>query len=274
MRITNPPPFNNKPHYALQFARSEKRFTNEFGRDINAHVTSIYRKNLYLKDWNVFNDNLIKHYKNKIQTTIYSLASSTCDELFGLLMLLTKKLNAENIPEKFLPAIAVDNGKDIHKYAKKGILKLSKEDIEKIKQVLGDNYSDYIDFDYKFKYIPEHSGDKEPIPLCNGILKLPLKDKVTFINADITEYVKTIKGDNNIVLCQHVLPYIPDEDLQKFAKNLSNNIGDNSIFVTSDWDAEHTLIHYYLLNAGFVWDKTNCWYAHNHKNKFQQFFNF
>lgn len=272
MLITNPLQLNNKPQYTPQFARSGKRFKNEYGRDINANVTSIYRSNLYLNDWNVFANNLIKYYKNKVKTPIYSLASSTCDELIGLLILLAKK-SKDKIPEKFLPAFAVDNDKNIQKYAKNDILKLSKEDIEEIKKVLGDDYSKFFEFDYKFKYIPWHSGEKRT-PLCNGILKLPLKDKVIFENADITDYVKTIRGDNNIVLCQHVLPYISDEKLLKFAKDLSDNIGDNSIFVTSDWDMGHTFIHRYLLNVGFEWDKTNCWYTHKHKSKFQQFFNF
>lgn len=202
--------------------------------NFNLNTTWFFRKDL---PWNEFVDSIIEKYKNATKVHIRNYACSEGAESFSIAMLLMKKLGIKQA-QKFFPIIASDCDEAILKNPKNGIVKVSQEDISRIRTIMGEDYTKFIDInpdcerDSTLFIKDDFLGDK----VCQGRVKQPLKDVVIFENRDITKSVDEIEDDNCIVLCRSFWPYINDVSKAKLANDLAKKLNNSSICVIGEID--------------------------------------
>lgn len=227
MKILNQPQIN--------YRESKPAFTSNARQVLDASGQLLYRNNtaFFREDlkWGKFVDTLNERYKDVDKVHIYNYACSEGAEPFSLAMLLIEKLGKEGA-KKFFPIIASDIDAEVLKNPKQGIIKLSKEDIEYIKEELKNNASKYIEYDNVFQDDPKFREK-----LCNGRIKPILKDTVIFKNLNIMDDLANIEKDNSIVMCRNFWPYLNSYENQlKLAQTLSEKLGENSMCVIGDFD--------------------------------------
>lgn len=197
-------------------------------------------------DWHKLANILVEKYKNTNKVNIYCYACSEGAEPLSLAMLLIEKLGKEEA-QKFFPIIASDIDEEIFKNAQNGIIKLSKWDIDNIKRILGDNYSKYIEFDNNFKKDPNLNDE-----VCTGRIKSILDGTVIFNgNVDIRKSITNIEKNNSVVLCRNFWPYIPEKDQSQLAKDLFEQLGENSMCVIGSYDIRKANAGLTLLHKNF-----------------------
>lgn len=256
---TQPIIYTNYPQKNLNFT-SNRRAVFEV---ING-VKVLSRKNssLFFKqdiNWAKLADMFIDKYKdiNKVHTQVYACSDGA--EAFSLAMILLEKLGPEKA-KKFFPIIASDIDDEILKNPSKGIIKLSKEDIKNIKDVIGENYKKYIKFDNNFAFSNELHDT-----VCTGRIMPILKNTVIFKKANIEEDIYNIEKDNSIILGRNFWSYIrTDEKKNKLAQIIAQNLGKNSIYIAGSTDIKYNaLLH--LKQAGLEMSETN--YCFTQPNK-------
>ncbi len=131
------------------------------------------------------------------------------------------------LQKKFFPIKARDiDITNISSFAKRGLINLTKEDIEKLK-------INRINFDKYF------SNSTEQIRLVNDTINNEvqtykvnqnLRQFVDFQNQDLEDDASRLVDDSNtIFLCRNVLPYLGSYDARKVIYNLGKNMKKGSI---------------------------------------------
>lgn len=207
-------------------------------------------------DWPNDIDKEITKYRDVDTVHSYIFGCSGGEEAFSKAMLLIKKFEegakkfGKGGVEKFFPIRAFDIDPKILENPAQGILKLTKSDIRRIKDIMGNNYPRFIELDNEFKYDRELND-----VVCTGRIKPILQDKIIFEQGDIRKYIASIpKRDNTVVMCRNFWPYLSEVEQEKLAKDLYEKLGDNSIVIIGEYDFINSASYdarTKLLNAGF-----------------------
>lgn len=209
-------------------ARIVKDNTNKI---VYRNCSRFFRNDL---DWDKFSDILITKYSNAKKVNIYNYACSEGAEPFSLAMILIKKLG-EKEAEKFFPIIASDIDSTILKNPIQGIIKPSEDDLKLIKKNIGNDYSKFFTI-----FGPKQIDKELRLELYQGQVSLALKKAVNFTQKDVTKDIDNINGDNNVVLCRNLWPYLSKEQKFNLGKSISNHLGKNSMLVIGGFDLSDT----------------------------------
>ncbi|GEM_PF-939449 len=185
--------------------------------------SSMFRTDL---DWMKFAQYLGTHFKDTKKVNVVCQACSDGSEPYTLALALIHSLGTESA-KKFFPINARDiDITNISNFAERGLINLTKDDIERLK-ING------IDF---YKYF---SNSTEQIRLNNDALNNEvqtykinqnLRQFVNFKNQYLeSDAIKLVDNSNTIFLCRNVLPYIGSYDARKVIYNLGKNMKHGSI---------------------------------------------
>ena len=185
--------------------------------------SSVFRTDL---DWLKFAKYLGIHFKDAEKANVVCQACSDGSEPYTLALALIHSLGLE-ASKKFFPIKAKDiDITNISSFAKRGIINLTKEDIEKLK-INGINFDKYF------------SNSTEQIRLVNDTINNEvqtykvnqnLRQFVDFQNQNLEDDASRLVDDSNtIFLCRNVLPYLGSYDARKVIYNLGKNMKKGSI---------------------------------------------
>ena len=140
MQVNNYPIIYDKPNSKPAFTSNEI-FVKEAGKFYQTS-TSFFRKDM---KWEKLVNRLAEKYHNVKSVNTQCWGCSDGSEPFTLAMMMIEKMG-ENA-KKFFPIKAFDIDGNALKMAKSGEVKLTREDVKRIKATLGENYKKYIEFD-------------------------------------------------------------------------------------------------------------------------------
>lgn len=241
MKISN----QTKIAYSPIFTSYHKKITYDSLGPIAVNNTRWFRKDLL---WDKFIAKLGDKYNKTDKVNIYCYACSDGAEPFSLAMFLIKKFG-EKGAKKFFPIIASDIDSKILQRPQQGRIKLSQKDLRDIKEKLGPDYLKFIQHNNNFQLIPEYNSIEK---ICDGIVNPTIKNNIIFHNTNVISDINNIKGDNNVIMCRNVWPYLTREDQQNLAKTMFNKLGNNSMCVIGCFDQEQSIANKYLLKQGFL----------------------
>ena len=197
--------------------------------------------------WKEFIAQIAKRYDKAQKVNIYSFACSNGAEPFSIAMMLMNRLGEK--AKIFLPIKASDIDEKILEAPRKGKIYLEKIDISEIKSHIGADYSDFIKHDDNFKFIPDYNKHKK---ICEGEVTQKLKNAVEFEQRDITRKLPDISKENTIIFARNFWPYLSQQNQNNLAKNLSDNIGGNSLIFLGGYDCNYITAPKLLRENGFV----------------------
>ncbi len=185
--------------------------------------SSVFRTDL---DWLKFVKYLGVHFKDAEKVNVVCQACSDGSEPYTLALALIHSLGLE-ASKKFFPIKARDiDITNISSFAKRGLINLTKEDIEKLK-INGINFDKYF------------SNSTEQIRLSNDTINNEvqtykvnqnLRQFVDFQNQDLEDDAsRLVDNSNTVFLCRNVLPYLGSYDARKVIYNLGKNMKKGSI---------------------------------------------
>lgn len=183
--------------------------------------------------WNRLFNELIDKYKDTPKVNVFSLAGSDGSEAFSIAMLLITKL--EDKANKFFPVTAVDLDDNVMQLARSGYIYLSKDDELRINRYTKNNLNKFFERTNK-TYLTDKIGgsDRQELLTCFRIKPI-LKDKVTFVNDNVDNFLTTMPNQNNLIFCRNCWPYFFKNE-QKIAQKLSEKTDKNSYLITGDYD--------------------------------------
>lgn len=226
MQVINQPKINNSI-YTPHFTSNLRNVYDETGKFLYKTSSSFFRPDL---EWNKLTDMLIRKYKDANKVNIHCTGCSEGAEPFSLAMLLIEKLGEQGA-QKFFPIKASDINAQILENPKKGVIHLSEQDIRYIKDILGENYSRYIEFSKKAHYSKEDNTW-----LYRGKIKPILNGKVIFSNRSISSELKYIEKGNNVLICRNFWSYYPENEQSKLAKDIFDKLDENSVCIIGEDD--------------------------------------
>lgn len=238
--------------YSPNFTANSRSVRDAIGNVLYLNNSWFFRDDL---NWHKFADMLIDKYKDVDKVKIKCAACSEGAEPYSLAMILIEKLGLEKA-KKFFPIEASDINEEILTNPKRGILKLSQDDLKSIKKTLKINPDKYMDFDNKFEYSPELKSI-----VCTGKIKPILQNTVMFKRADVSEVIPTSER-NTVFLARNFWIYPKESERAELAQKLYKGLGDNSVCVIGELDnidVENPTYKTstYLANAGFKPESLN-----------------
>lgn len=178
--------------------KKDKKLFDEFINYLTINVSEFYRNPL---QWNSLEKDLLPNLMNgKRNLTVWSSASSTGEEPYSLVMLLSKFYNLRDIK-----VLATDIDKGAIEKAKIGVYG------EKSLQSLPDEFKNKF-----FEKIGESFKIKDEVKNC-----------VSFKQMNLLEDTYPNKCD--LILCRNVLIYFTDEAKDHIYKNFHNSLDENGI---------------------------------------------
>lgn len=224
--------YSSKQKYTAQHFTSNYRCVFNA---VNGEKKLLYKNNTcFFRDdvqWEPLVEFLEKWSNTTEKVTIYSFGCSEGAEPFSLAMLLIEKIGKEKA-KKFFPIIASDIDSKILENPKRGIITVSKDDLQYIKKVIGESYRKYITFDSNFRQNNEFQEQ-----VCLGQIKPILEDTVTFKTCNFADDIPSIKPYNSFVMCRNFLNYYNYYTEQRpLVKRLSEQLGNNSFCLLGDYD--------------------------------------
>lgn len=209
----------------LYFTSNCREVIDAAGKVTNRNSTRFMRCDL---KWRKFTEHIIEKYKNKNKVNVYCYACSDGSEPYSLAMMLISKLGKEKA-QKFFPIIAKDIDGTFLTSAQKGIVKLDQYDIEEIEKKTHLASTAFITTDSNYEKF--HGMD-----LCTGKISDLLKGTVTFEQANIMHDIKNVKKHNSIIMFRNVWPYLSETSQHELAKNITKQLGRDSMLVIGGWD--------------------------------------
>ena len=185
--------------------------------------SSVFRSDL---DWMKFANYLDTHFKDTDKVNIVCQACSDGSEPYTLALALIHSLGIEK-SKKFFPIKARDIDKtNISKFAERGLINLTKEDIEKLK-INGIDFNKYFSISTEQIRLSDDAYNNEVQTYkVNKNLRQLVDFKQEFLENDSSSLVD---NSNTIFLCRNVLPYIGSRDARKVIYNLGTNMKKGSI---------------------------------------------
>lgn len=245
MQIQSTPYISQYNSYKVPFKSWEREV---FKTTTNAAIKELKHRNDTLiyrggSDWYWIVNKLLEKYKNTLKVNVYNYGCSNGSEPYTFLMeLLT--ICPKKLIDKFTPIIAKDYDPVAINVAKSNRLPISELEQTEVHKYTGKPFSTF------FREVTELT-DIEQYYAARTILT----DKVHFRVADILEDYKNIQPDNSVVFARNFWPYLSDENQEKLAQNLYNQLGKNSTLFIGEFDLlnlqSRNRIPILLWNAGF-----------------------
>ncbi len=249
--------YYSKNIYNTAFTSIRRNVYNDKGELQHRNDTIFFRTDI--GDWNNFAQYINNKFKNCDKPNIYSLACSSGDEIYSLIMKLINRYG-EKGAEKFFPIYASDFDEDVIEIAKEGYILLFEEDVGLIKSEVKFKFDEYFKILKKTPEIIEDLGLKKYSDY-DFIVKVKdkLREKVEFKVSDATQECKLIKPDNSLVMVRNFWPYLKDENTRiNLAGNLYKSLGNNSCVVIGSFDnTSSATAAKNLMDAGFKCNPNN-----------------
>ena len=186
-----------------------------------------YRNNTYFfrsdLNWSRVIDNITE---GDIPKKIYCYACSDGSEPYSIAIGLISKLGWEKA-QKYFPIIAGDIDEEMVNTAKKGELKLRKEDIIKIKR-----------YEKKsgIKFLKKYYANGEDNFSFTGVLSDELKSCVDFKVRDICQEANDIDYKNSVIFFRNALPYLSKQNRDMLLATFARNLNDTTAIVVGAFD--------------------------------------
>ena len=204
------------------------------------NTTCFFRSDM---NWDELPTYLDKKYAQVQRINTYCYACSDGSEPYSFVMKMISKLG-EDKAEKFFPVQAKDYDEFIIGQAQSRRAKLVSYEPQVINQQTNgalDNYMEYLGK----RRIPSYEEHIYAV-------KDNLFNKVNFAQANVLSDVKQIPSDNTVVFCRNFWPYLRDgEKINNLAKNLYNQLGQNSCVILGEYDQGDERVFVAMRNAGF-----------------------
>lgn len=229
--VNNENPFNKGPLKDTFSFGSNGRVTYDDEGRVNRNVTDMFRNDLGC-DWEIFAKSLGKNFCEKDKVNVICQACSDGSEPYTLAISLLKYLG-EDGAKKFFPIIAKDFDEKILKGPKKGLVNLSKEDIEQFKKR-------NIDFDKYFEKSEEKleiDNDFDKSPKETYRAKEILQKNIIFEQGNVFDDLEALNDDSNTVfLFRNAMWYLyPDWDtIDRFLNLVGEKLKPGSVFASGE----------------------------------------
>ena len=200
--------------------------------------------------WSDFVKYIDKNFKDKEKVNVINAACSDGSEVYSLLITMNEKLKTDQI-QKFLPIQALDCDENILKVAKSGYLSVTSSDLHKIKNNTENEFK-YIKMVENNLIVRIENDETQDLRQMVKIDK-SLRKNVRFQQKDVFEVLKDLEGDSNTILMfRNALGHLGNKKAKLFAKLASEKLKDGSLVVVGTFDIDHTNIHKFLKEKGFV----------------------
>lgn len=205
------------------------------GKNIkHRNVSWMFRPSLY--ECKNFYRYISDTFKDVKKVNVYNYACSLGYEAYSFIlgMFSCREIH----PEKFFPIVAKDYDEIIIENAEKHLIPLDDNEINQIGKILDKKYpiSDFLDLFNKNSSYESYLDKLVAEGSTLGAAEKKLTDNVRFSVADLRTDYKNIEHHNSIVLATNFWPYMLDEDRYSLAKNLSEQMEQNSYIKIDTFD--------------------------------------
>lgn len=169
---------------------------------------------------------IMKKFKDIPKINTYFWGCSNGSEVYTFLNEFFSKYGSKTA-DKFGKITALDYDPVAIINAKLGCYPVEKQEIIDLELYHGQKISENFHVIYNRLY---------PDEISHIIPKQKLKDCVKFKLGDITKDYHIMKSKNNLVFAQNMWPYLDENKMHQYTKNLYKHIGKNSSLIIGDYD--------------------------------------
>ena len=207
--------------YNPAYRGNNREVFNKSGKFLYKTTTYFFREDL---NWTCLAELLGEKYKTVQKVNVLNHACSNGQEPYTLAVKLIQILGKE--AKKFFPIQAKDIDFDNIESANRGRLGIKLNEMYRINHYTKNQLTSFFTLG-------------KPADPNNDLVLIPkenIKSKVNFSQADILKDTSEKLPDNTVILCRNFWPYLAPAEREQLASNLYQNIGDNSLIITGDFD--------------------------------------
>ena len=166
-------------------------------------------------------DYAVKKFKNRAHVNFYNYGCSNCSEAYSILMYLISKYG-EDTARKFTPIFARDYDEVAISHAKSGVLPINKQEYERIQKYTRGKFKKFFLLNKPLDFSKCKNIDMRVNPKYFSMIDIQ--------QADIRDDYINIPPQDTILTTINFLPYLPNDDNEKLANNITSHLNKNSMW--------------------------------------------